>query len=115
MREMLSLTAILSGKGLGDKVGLLTDGRFSGGSHGRVVGHVAPEALRGGPIALIKTGDVVTIDAEKQELSVAVSAAEMARRRKAWKAPKPKVTQGWLARYAALVSSATEGAVLRVP
>ena len=114
MREMLSLTAILSGKGLGDKVGLLTDGRFSGGSHGRVVGHVCPEAAVGGPIALIKNGDVVTINAEKQELSVALSKTELAKRAKAWKPRKSKET-GWLARYAALVTSGSEGAVLRVP
>lgn len=114
MREMLSLTAILSGKGLGDKVGLLTDGRFSGGSHGRVVGHVCPEAAVGGPIALIKNGDMVTINAEKQELSVNLSKVEMAKRAKAWKPRKLKET-GWLARYAALVTSGSEGAVLRVP
>lgn len=114
MREMLSLTAILSGKGLGDKVGLLTDGRFSGGSHGRVVGHVCPEAAVGGPIALIKNGDVVTINAEKQELSVNLSKAELAKRAKSWKPRKSKET-GWLARYAALVTSGSEGAVLRVP
>jgi dihydroxy-acid dehydratase len=116
MREMLSLTAILMGQGLGDSVGLLTDGRFSGGTHGMVVGHVAPEAAVGGPIGLIKTGDVVTIDADKRELSVKVSAGELSKRRKKWKAPKSKVTpDGWLARYAALVSSASEGAVLKVP
>jgi dihydroxy-acid dehydratase len=114
MREMLSLTAILSGKGLGDKVGLLTDGRFSGGSHGRVVGHVCPEAAVGGPIALIKNGDVVTINAEKQELSVALTKTELARRAKSWKPRKSKET-GWLARYAALVTSGSQGAVLRVP
>jgi dihydroxy-acid dehydratase len=115
MREMLSLTAILSGQELGDKVGLVTDGRFSGGSHGRVVGHVSPEAAVGGPIGLLKNGDVVTIHAEKRSLSVALSAAELARRRKAWKAPKPSVKGGWLERYAALVSSASEGAVLSAP
>lgn len=116
MREMLSLTAILSGKGLGDKVGLLTDGRFSGGSHGRVVGHICPEAAVGGPIALLKNGDLITINADKQELSVAVSKAELARRAKTWKPRKSKDNpSGWLARYAALVTSGSEGAVLRVP
>jgi dihydroxy-acid dehydratase len=115
MREMLSLTAILSGQGLGDKVGLITDGRFSGGSHGLVVGHVAPEAAVGGPIGLLQNGDVVTINANKKELSVKLSAAEFAKRRKKWKAPKPRFTEGWLARYAALVSSASEGAVLKLP
>jgi dihydroxy-acid dehydratase len=114
MREMLSLTAILSGKGLGDKVGLLTDGRFSGGSHGRVVGHVCPEAAVGGPIALLKNGDVVTINAEKQELSVALSQSELTKRAKLWKPRRLKET-GWLARYATLVTSGSEGAVLRVP
>src|SRR6185503_4487061 len=103
MREMLAVTAALSGQGLGDKVGLITDGRFSGGSHGLVVGHVAPEAAVGGPIGLIQNGDVVTINANKKELSVKLSAAELAKRRKKWKAPKPRFTEGWLARYAALV------------
>lgn len=115
MREMLSLTAILSGKGLGDSVGLITDGRFSGGSHGRVVGHVAPEAAVGGPIGLIKNGDKVTIDSEKQVLSVDLSSAELAKRAKRWKAPPRRTGSGWLARYAALVTSGSEGAVLKVP
>jgi dihydroxy-acid dehydratase len=114
MREMLSLTAIISGKGLGEAIGLITDGRFSGGTHGLVVGHVAPEAAVGGPIGLLKDGDLVTIDAEKRELSVALSKTELAKRLKKWKAPKPRFTQGWLARYAALVTSGSEGAVLRV-
>jgi dihydroxy-acid dehydratase len=113
MREMLSLTAILSGKGLGEAVGLITDGRFSGGTHGLVVGHVAPEAAAGGPIGLLKNGDVVTIDAKKQSLSVALSKSELAARRKRWKPRKPNAS-GWLARYAALATSASEGAVLRV-
>jgi dihydroxy-acid dehydratase len=116
MREMLSLTAILMGQGLGDSVGLLTDGRFSGGTHGMVVGHVAPEAAVGGPIALVKNGDKVTIDADKRELSFNVSKAELAKRRRAWKAPKSNVPpDGWLARYAALVGSASRGAVLETP
>jgi dihydroxy-acid dehydratase len=115
MREMLSLTAILSGKGLGEKVGLITDGRFSGGTHGLVVGHVAPEAAVGGPVALLKNGDRITIDAEKRALTVALSKAELARRSKAWKPPKARVQDGWLARYAALVSSSSEGAILRIP
>jgi dihydroxy-acid dehydratase len=115
MREMLSLTAIISGQGMGEAVGLITDGRFSGGTHGLVVGHVAPEAAMGGPIGLLKNGDQVTIDAEKRVLSVALSKAELAKRLKKWRAPKPRYTDGWLARYAALVGSASEGAVLRVP
>ncbi|MGQ0643919.1 MAG: dihydroxy-acid dehydratase [Elusimicrobiota bacterium] len=114
MREMLSLTAIISGKGMGESVGLITDGRFSGGTHGLVVGHVSPEAAVGGPIGLLKDGDSVTIDAERRALSVALSKTELAARRKKWKAPKIRAT-GWLARYAALVSSSSEGAVLRVP
>jgi dihydroxy-acid dehydratase len=115
MREMLSLTALLSGQGLGEKVGLITDGRFSGGTHGLVVGHVAPEAAKGGAIGLLKNGDLITINADRRELSVALSKAEESKRQKAWKAPKPKATTGYLARYAALVSSASHGAVLRVP
>lgn len=114
MREMLSLTAILSGKGLGDKVGLITDGRFSGGSHGRVVGHVCPEAAVGGPIGLIKNGDVVTINAEKRELSVALSKAEWAETGQSLEgaqAPRHRL----VGRVAALVTSGSEGAVLRVP
>jgi dihydroxy-acid dehydratase len=100
---------------MGKTVGLITDGRFSGGTHGLVVGHVSPEAAVGGPIGLIKNGDVITIDGEKRTLTVDVTAAELAKRKKAWKAPKSKHTTGWLARYAAMVSSASEGAVLKVP
>jgi dihydroxy-acid dehydratase len=111
MAEMLSVTAIVVGKGLGDKVGLITDGRFSGGTHGLVVGHVAPEAQVGGPIALLQEGDIITIDADRQELSVAVSAEEMDRRRRAWQAPPLKYSRGVLAKYAKLVSSASKGAV----
>jgi dihydroxy-acid dehydratase len=111
MPEMLSVTAILIGKGLGESVGLITDGRFSGGTHGMVVGHVCPEAQDGGPIALIQDGDVVTIDGEKQELSVAVSDEELARRRAAWQEPPLKYTRGVLAKYAKLVQSASFGAV----
>ncbi|MBI4396874.1 MAG: dihydroxy-acid dehydratase [Elusimicrobia bacterium] len=115
MREMLSLTAILSGKGMGEAVGLITDGRFSGGTHGLVVGHVAPEAAVGGPIGLLKNGDLVTIDAEKKELKVQLSRKELSKRKSAWNAPRPKTGDGWLARYAALVSSASEGAILKTP
>ena len=89
MREMLSPTGAIMGRGLGDKVALITDGRFSGGSHGFVVGHVAPEAAVGGPIALLRNGDPITIDASRRTIAVAASAAELARRRKAWRAPKP--------------------------
>jgi dihydroxy-acid dehydratase len=111
MREMLSPTSAIMGKGLGKEVALITDGRFSGGSHGFVVGHITPEAYVGGPIALIKNGDSITIDAEKQELTLNISTKEMAVRRKAWKAPKPRYTRGVLAKYAAHVTSASEGAV----
>jgi dihydroxy-acid dehydratase len=115
MREMLSPTSAIMGKGLGNDVAFLTDGRFSGGSHGFVVGHVTPEAAVGGPIALLKNGDTITIDAEKREVNVNISDAEMKRRAKAWKAPKPRYKRGVLAKYARLVSSASEGAVTDLP
>jgi dihydroxy-acid dehydratase len=111
MREMLSPTGAIIGKGLGSEVALITDGRFSGGSHGFVVGHVSPEAALGGPMALVKNGDEITIDAERREISLHVSAAELKRRRKAWKAPKPYARRGALAKYAKQVSSASLGAV----
>jgi dihydroxy-acid dehydratase len=110
MPEMLSVTAALVGQGLGESVGLITDGRFSGGTHGLVVGHVAPEAYAGGPIGLLKEGDIVTIDAPGKTLSVALSDAELATRKAAWKQPAPKVTKGVLAKYAMLVGSAAQGA-----
>jgi dihydroxy-acid dehydratase len=111
MREMLSPTAAIMGKGLGQEVALITDGRFSGGSHGFVVGHVSPEAALGGPLALVKTGDAVTIDAERREITLHVAAAELKRRRKSWAAPKPYARRGALAKYARQVSSASLGAV----
>jgi dihydroxy-acid dehydratase len=111
MPEMLSVTALIVGKGLGGKVALITDGRFSGGSHGFVIGHVAPEALTGGPIALLQDDDIVTIDSETQEISFDVSMEELDDRRKAWIQPQPKFTTGVLAKYARLVSSASKGAV----
>jgi dihydroxy-acid dehydratase len=111
MREMLSPTAAIMGKGLGKDVAFITDGRFSGGSHGFVVGHVTPEAAVGGPIALIKNGDIITIDAEKRQVNVKISAAELKKRAVAWKQPKPKYKRGVLAKYAKLVSSASLGAV----
>jgi dihydroxy-acid dehydratase len=110
MREMLSVTAALSGQGLGAEVGLITDGRFSGGSRGLVVGHVCPEAHVGGPLALLKNGDIVTIDADKKEVSVAWSEPERQRRAAAWKQPPPKEKRGVLAKYAKTVRSASEGA-----
>ncbi len=111
MREMLSPTGAIMGKGLGADVALITDGRFSGGSHGFVVGHVAPEAAVGGPIALIEDGDQITIDAEAKQISVAVSDEVLAERRARWRRPPSSVTGGVLAKYRAEVSSAAEGAV----
>jgi dihydroxy-acid dehydratase len=111
MREMLSPTGAIMGKGLGKDVALITDGRFSGGSHGFVVGHVSPEAAVGGPIALLKSGDEITIDAVRREIRVQLSAAELRRRRNAWKPPRPYARRGALAKYARNVSSATLGAV----
>ena len=111
MREMLAPTSAIMGRGLGKEVALITDGRFSGGTHGLVVGHITPEAFAGGPIALVKNGDVITIDAQRQVVELAVSAKELAKRRKAWKAPRARYTRGVLAKYAALVNSASRGAV----
>jgi len=111
MREMLFPTSAIIGAGLGDSVGLITDGRFSGGTYGLVVGHVAPEAAVGGAIALVQEGDTITIDAERRLLQLDVPEAELARRRARWKPPAPKYTSGVLAKYAKLVSSASVGAV----
>ena len=111
MREMLSPTGAIMGRGLGDKVALITDGRFSGGSHGFVVGHLAPEAALGGPIGLLRSGDVITIDARQRRITVALSAAELKRRARAWRAPRPYTVRGVLGRYARVVSSASRGAV----
>jgi dihydroxy-acid dehydratase len=111
MREMLSPTSAIVGAGLGDSVGLITDGRFSGGTYGLVVGHVAPEAAVGGPLALVREGDSITIDAERRVLEIGLPADELARRKAAWKAPVPRYTRGVLAKYARLVSSASLGAV----
>jgi dihydroxy-acid dehydratase len=111
MQEMLSPTSALVGAGLGESVGLLTDGRFSGASWGMVVGHVAPEAFVGGPIALVQEGDKITIDAHKQLIQVHVSDEEMAKRRAAWKQPEPRYKRGLMAKYVKLVSTASKGAV----
>jgi dihydroxy-acid dehydratase len=111
MREMLSPTAAIMGKGLGDKVALITDGRFSGGSHGFVVGHVSPEAAAGGPLGLVRDGDSISIDATKREMTLHVAEDELARRRTKWTPPAPYATRGVLAKYAQLVSSASLGAV----
>src|SRR5579883_2244100 len=111
MREMLAVTAALIGQGLGENIGLITDGRFSGGTHGLVVGHVAPEAWVGGPIALLRDGDRITIDADAKRLDVHLDEAELAKRRDAWIAPPPRVARGVLAKYARCVRSASEGAI----
>ena len=113
MREMLGVTGALVGAGLSDSVALLTDGRFSGASHGFVIGHVAPEAARGGPIALVQEGDSVSIDLNARTLNMEVSDAELAKRKANWQEPPLRYTTGVFARYAALVGSASEGAVLR--
>ncbi len=111
MREMLAVTAALVGQGLGDQVALLTDGRFSGATHGLMAGHVAPEAARGGPIAAVREGDTITIDVEARRLDVVITDTEMSARLQSWKPPAPRYTRGVFAKYARLVSSASEGAV----
>ena len=115
MREMLLPTATIAGMGLDKDVALITDGRFSGASRGAAIGHISPEAAEGGPIAIIQTGDIVDIDIPNNKLDVRLSDQEIERRLSDWKRPKPKVTTGYLARYAALVTSAATGAVLKVP
>ena len=111
MREMLAPTSAIIGRGLGEHVALITDGRFSGASHGFVIGHVTPEAFDGGPIALLEDGDQITIDAERRQLNVALSDVELAQRRANWRPPKPYANKGLLAKYAKQVSSASRGAV----
>ena len=111
MREMLGVTGAIMGAGLGDSVALVTDGRFSGATHGYMVGHVSPEAASGGPIAVVQDGDMITIDETTHRIELEVPADEVARRLKSWKAPAPRATRGVLAKYARLVSSASQGAV----
>jgi len=111
MQEMLSVTAALTGEGLGDSVALITDGRFSGGTHGLMIGHIAPEAALGGPIGLVVEGDEIVIDVDNRRLDLNVPAGELERRRGSWRAPTPRYTGGVMAKYAAAVSSASEGAV----
>lgn len=111
MQEMLNPTAVITGMGL--KVGLITDGRFSGASQGACIGHISPEAMEGGPIALIEDGDIISIDIPNRKLSLEVSDDELARRRAAWKKPAPKINHGYLARYAKLTTSASTGAVVK--
>jgi dihydroxy-acid dehydratase len=111
MREMLAPTSALIGQGLGESVGLITDGRFSGGTWGMVVGHVAPEAYVGGTIALVHEGDSITVDAQRRLIQLNVDDDEIARRRARWKAPAPRYTRGVLAKYMKLVSTASLGAI----
>jgi dihydroxy-acid dehydratase len=111
MPEMLSITTAIVGPGHGDSVAHLTDGRFSGATRGLMVGHVAPEAARGGPIAVLRDGDVVTIDVDARTLEVALDDAELAARLRAWQPPAPRVVRGALAKYARTVTSASRGAV----
>jgi dihydroxy-acid dehydratase len=113
MREMLSPTSALAGMGLTESVALITDGRFSGGTRGPCVGHISPEAMEGGPIAVLMEGDRVRIDIPRRRIEVLLPADEMAKRLASWRRPKPKITHGYLARYAKLVSSAGEGAIMR--
>jgi len=113
MREMLGPTSAIAGMGLDKDVALITDGRFSGASRGASIGHVSPEAMEGGPIAMINEGDIISIDIPAGKLNVEVSSDEMARRASAWKAPAPKITKGYLGRYAKLVTSASTGAVFK--
>src|SRR5690606_25669453 len=110
-REMLAVTAAIYGQGLGYDVCLITDGRFSGGTRGLSIGHVGPEAFVGGPIALVKEGDMISVDAEKGTITLEVSDDELARRRESWRAPAPNYTYGALAKYARLVGPACYGAV----
>jgi dihydroxy-acid dehydratase len=111
MPEMLAVTAALVGQGLGETVALVTDGRFSGATHGFMVGHVSPEAAVGGPIALVCDGDRVTLDVTARRLDLEVGEEQLAARKRSWRAPAPRATTGVLAKYALLVSSASEGAV----
>ena len=113
MREMLHVSAAIVGEGIGEEVALITDGRFSGATHGLMVGHIAPEAFRGGPIAAVRDGDTIVIDVDRRRLDLDISEDEMARRLEGFAPPPARYTRGVLAKYAALVSSASEGAVTR--
>ena len=115
MREMLNPTSAIAGMGLGSSVALITDGRFSGASRGASIGHVSPEAAVGGPIALVQEGDIISIDIDALSLNIKVSDEEMAKRKAEWKPRDPKVTTGYLARYASMVTSGNRGAILEIP
>jgi dihydroxy-acid dehydratase len=113
MQEMLSPTSYIMGAGLGESVALITDGRFSGGTRGACIGHISPEAAVGGPIGLLKDGDIIEIDIPKNKINVKLSDEELAERKKHWKPPKPRITEGYLAKYASMATSADTGAVLK--
>ncbi len=113
MREMLAPTATLMGMGMGESVALITDGRFSGGTRGPCVGHISPEAMEGGPIALVKEGDVIEMDIPNRRIELRVESGELEKRKAKWKPPEPKIKEGWLARYAKVVTSANTGAVVK--
>jgi dihydroxy-acid dehydratase len=113
MREMLSPTSAIMGMGLGESVVLITDGRFSGGTKGPCIGHVSPEAAEGGPIAIVKNGDKIVLDIPSRKLQVKLSQTEIKKRLAKWKPRKPKITTGWLARYAKVVTSANTGAIVK--
>ncbi len=115
MRESLALTAAVAGCGLGDKIAIITDGRFSGGTRNLSIGHVSPEAAEGGPIALVQDGDQIKIDIPARSLDLLVDEAELQTRRAGWNKPAPKFQRGWLSRYERLVASAARGAVLEPP
>ena len=114
MREMLNPTSAICGMGLGESVALITDGRFSGATRGASIGHVSPEAAAGGPIGLVREGDIISIDIPKCSIVLKVSDEELAKRKEAWVCPEPKIKTGYLARYAKLVTSADKGAVLKI-
>jgi dihydroxy-acid dehydratase len=113
MQEMLSPTSYIMGKGLGESVALITDGRFSGGTRGACIGHISPEAAVGGPIGLLKNGDIIEIDIPNNKINVKLSPEELAEREKAWAKPEPRIKKGYLAKYATMATSADTGAVLR--
>ena len=115
MREMLNPTSAIAGYGLGSKVALITDGRFSGASRGASIGHVSPEAAVGGPLALVEEGDIIQIDIPNLSLNLAVSEEELKKRREKWQPREPKVKTGYLARYASMVTSGNRGAILEIP
>ncbi|MBI3754486.1 MAG: dihydroxy-acid dehydratase, partial [Deltaproteobacteria bacterium] len=113
MREMLAPTATIIGMGMADKVALITDGRFSGGTRGPCIGHISPEAMEGGTIAFVQDGDEIEIDIPKRSLELKVKSEELKKRKENWKPPEPKIKKGWLARYAKVVTSANTGAVVK--